>query len=235
MTKAIDPFEEYLRKKKVELLERKYRDGDASQTPLPRPSGPPTDEDPDVEARLREEMDDFFQSGQSAGVQAFQQAQDIGEDKVEEIKDALDDVFENDVPAPQTVDENDDAGDTFVSFFKQVQEEYDETPVCDDVSCLPMEDGSPPPPPPAKEEVAPAELRGAAVEIAFDDTEHEEALPEPGDRRLDLEEILVEGARKQDLEKRVDVLCRLLAKVVKRSGLPESEIIEALIKGGLDF
>ena len=100
MGKAIDPFEEYLRKKKVELLERKYRDpsADGSSSNL-RPVGIPPDEDPEVDARLREEAQDFVQSGQSAGVQAFQHAQDIGDEEVEELKDALDDVFEQDAPA----------------------------------------------------------------------------------------------------------------------------------------
>jgi len=237
MGKAIDPFEEYLRKKKVELLERKYRDPavDGSAV-VPRPAGIPPDEDPEIDARLREEAEDFLQSGQSAGLEAFQNAQDIGEDEVEEIRDALDDVFQQDAPVPQTVDENDDAGDTFVSFFKQVQEEYDEEPVCDNVACLP--------PDPGTQEIdsgldvdvmMPADLRGAAVEVALDDGSA--AFDETGvsDRRLDLEAILVDGAKKQDLEKRVDVLCRLVAKLCEQLGLPESEIIEALIKGGLEF
>ncbi|MFI5403994.1 MAG: hypothetical protein ACHQ1G_13730 [Planctomycetota bacterium] len=236
MTKAIDPFEEYLRKKKVELLERKYRDpaedGDPSAD---RPGSIPPDEDPEVDARLREEAEDFLQSGQSAGVQAFQSARNISDDKVEDIKDALDDVFEQDVPVPQSVNENDDAGDTFVSFFKQVQEQYDEKPVCDNVACLP--------PDPGTQEIAhgtdidvmmPSDLRGAAVEVALDDDEGAVAGGS-SDTRLDLEAILVDGARKQDLAKRVDVLCRLVAKLCDRFGLPESEIIEALIKGGLEF
>ena len=236
MPKAIDPFEEYLRKKKVELLERKYRDpADGAAPSAERPGSIPPDEDPDVDARLREEAVDFLQSGQSAGVHAFQSAQGISEEKVEDIKDALDDVFEQDVPVPQSVNENDDAGDTFVSFFKQVQEQYDEKPVCDNVSCLPPEPGT--------QEVAsgtdldlmmPADLRGAAVEVALDD-EDASAGTGASDTRLDLEAILVDGAKKQDLAKRVDVLCRLVAKLCDRMGLPESEVIEALIKGGLEF
>ncbi len=236
MAKAIDPFEEYLRKKKVELLERKYRDpADEGNPSAERPGSIPPDEDPEVDARLREEAEDFLQSGQSAGVHAFQSAEVISKDKVEDLKDALDDVFEQDVPVPQSVNESDDAGDTFVSFFKQVQEQYDEKPVCDNVACLP--------PDPGTQEVAPgtdldvmmpADLRGAAVEVALDD----EGAGEGGaasDTRLDLEAILVEGARKQELGKRVDVLCRLVSKLCDRFGLPESEIIEALIKGGLEF
>jgi hypothetical protein len=237
MSKAIDPFEEYLRKKKVELLERKYREpsADGSASSL-RPVGIPPDEDPEVDARLREEAEDFLQSGQSAGLQAFQHAQDIGEEEVEEIKDALDDVFEQDAPVPQTVDQNDDAGDTFVNFFKQVQEEYDEKPVCDDVACLP--------PDPGTQEIAPgtdidvmmpSDLRGAAVEVAFDEEDPPLPVHEASDTRLDLEAILVDGAKRQDLAKRVDVLCRLVAKLCDRFGLPESEVIEALIKGGLEF
>src|SRR5262245_13258280 len=104
MAKAIDPFEEYLRKKKVELLERKYRDpAEGADASSERPGSIPPDEDPAVDARLREEAEDFLQSGQSAGVQAFHQASDISEEKVEDIKDALDDVFEEDAPVPQTV------------------------------------------------------------------------------------------------------------------------------------
>jgi hypothetical protein len=234
MSKAIDPFEEYLRKKKVELLERKYRDPAEGDTA--RPAGIPPDEDPELAARLRQEAEDFLQSGQSAGLQAFQNAQDIGEDEVLEIKDALDDVFEHDEPVPQTVDENDDAGDTFVSFFKQVQDEYEEKPVCDNVSCLP--------PDPGTQEIAagtdidvmmPADLRGAAVEVALDEPEEMVEHDASDDSRLDLEAILIDGAKKQDLAKRVDVLCRLVAKLCERFGLPESEIIEALIKGGLEF
>lgn len=240
MTKAIDPFEEYLRKKKVELLERKYRDpaeGGATAAPsAERPGGIPPDEDPEVDARLREEAVDFLQSGQSAGMEAFQQARGISDDKVEDIKDALDDVFEEDVPVPQTVDENDDAGDTFVSFFKQVQQEYDEPPVCDNVSCLPPDPGTAAPDPGMDLDVMmPAELRGAAVEVALDEGEPGLMDAEASDTRLDLEAILVDGARKQELGKRVDVLCRLVAKLCDRFGLPESEIIEALIKGGLEF
>jgi len=236
MGKAIDPFEEYLRKKKVELLERKYREPEGGGGAAPRPAGIPPDEDPELAARLREEAEDFLQSGQSAGLQAFQHAQDIGEEEVEEIKDALDDVFEQDAPVPQTVDESDDAGDTFVSFFKQVQEEYDEKPVCDNVSCLPPDPGTQEIAPGADIDVMmPADLRGAAVEVALGDEEEALAVRDASDTRLDLEAILVDGAKKQDLEKRVDVLCRLVAKLCERFGMPESEIIEALIKGGLEF
>jgi hypothetical protein len=235
MGKAIDPFEEYLRKKKVELLERKYRDNEPDAAPAaPRPPGVPPDEDPEVAARLHEEMEDFLQSGQSAGAEAFQTAQGISDDKVDEIKDALEGVFEDDGPAPQTVDENDDAGDTFVSFFKQVQEEYDETPVCDDVSCLPPDDapfggGN------DADIVIPSDLQGASVEIAYEEEEEVAPAHDASDRRLDLEAILVEGAKKQDLAKRFDVLCRLVVKLCERTGLPESDIIEACIKGGLEF
>jgi len=236
MAKAIDPFEEYLRKKKVELLERKYRDpADEGKPSSERPGSIAPDEDPEVDARLREEAEDFLQSGQSAGVHAFQNAEVISTDNVEDLKDALDDVFEQDVPVPQSVNESDDAGDTFVSFFKQVQEQYDEKPVCDNVACLP--------PDPGTQEVAPgtdldvmmpADLRGAAVEVALDDDGAGEG-GSASDTRLDLEAILVDGAKKQELGKRVDVLCRLVSKLCDRYGLPESEIIEALIKGGLEF
>ncbi len=236
MSKAIDPFEEYLRKKKVELLERKYRDpADDGKPSAERPGSIPPDEDPEVDARLREEAEDFLQSGGSAGVQAFANARDISQDKVEDLKDALDDVFEQDVPVPQSVNESDDAGDTFVSFFKQVQEQYDEKPVCDNVACLPPDPGSQEVAPGTDLDVMmPSDLRGAAVEVALDD-EVAAGGGSASDTRLDLEAILVDGAKKQELGKRVDVLCRLVSKLCDRFGLPESEIIEALIKGGLEF
>jgi hypothetical protein len=101
MTKAIDPFEEYLRKKKVELLEKKYRDpADEAAPSAERPGGIPPDEDPEIDARLREEAKDFLQSGQSAAVQAYQSARDISEEKVEDIKDATSIGLTRESPAP---------------------------------------------------------------------------------------------------------------------------------------
>ena len=35
--------------------------------------------------------------------------------------------------------------------------------------------------------------------------------------------------------RRIEVLCRLVAKLVERTELPESEIVEALIKSGVEF
>jgi hypothetical protein len=116
MSNANDPFEEYLRKKKVELLENKFKtrtddDGDYR---------PPT-EDPEASARLEEEVADFMNTASTAGAQHFSEAgSGISDDKVGEIRDALDDVFEVDENAPST--ETQDAG--FVDFFKQVRTEY---------------------------------------------------------------------------------------------------------------
>ena len=63
MSKAIDPFEEFLRKKKVKMLEEKFRRERAAEEDAA------VDEEED--ARLREEMDDFFESGQNAGAELF--------------------------------------------------------------------------------------------------------------------------------------------------------------------
>jgi len=130
MSKAIDPFEEFLRKKKDEKLEQQYRgqkDGapNAPDAEFEEPAEPQvtvaSNDDPVQEARVKEEMAEFFESGQAAGAEAFKEATTMSDDKVGEIKDALDDVFESDTPKPQT----EQKGDTFVGFFKQVQEEFD--------------------------------------------------------------------------------------------------------------
>jgi len=238
MTKAIDPFEEFLRKKKVEILEQKYRGQKRPEEEAPAPAATHPDEDPETEARLKEEMDDFFQSGQSAGAKLFNQAQTISDDKVDEIKDALDDVFEDDAAGPEVVDEDGDAGDTFVNFFKQVQEEFDEDdlPASDSAMALALEDQvvveeSEPEP------VPPAALRAAAHEIGTPDAV-EEVEDVPGgveEGRLDLTEILRMGESEEDLRKQVEVLSRLVAKLVERSRIPESDIIEALIRAGVEF
>ena len=70
MSKAADPFEEYLLKRKVEILEEKFR----KQTETPdvedeegKDGVPHAQEDPEVAARLKEEMEEFFDAGQSSG------------------------------------------------------------------------------------------------------------------------------------------------------------------------
>ncbi len=86
MSRAIDPFEEFLRKKKVKMLEEKFRRDRAAA------EGAAEDEE-EGDARLQEEMDDFFESGQNAGAELFGKVKDLSHEKVDEIKDALEDVF----------------------------------------------------------------------------------------------------------------------------------------------
>jgi len=302
MTRSIDPFEEYLRKKKVELLEQQYREQleesrQAEEAEADESERFPTvDEDPETEARLREEMDDFFESGQVAAAELFNKASGLDEEKVEEIKDALDEVFEEDVPVPQT----DPDGDTFVEFFHQIKQDYDsgrrgpqeftrpvtppevkmlrteEPPVVEAVTgitALPIADdfAGPaelepdlppeppvPPVPPAVEEVSvlpesriserePAaeavsstplpfrdDFTATAAEVSSEDPTDSVPPPRVSDR-LNLAEILLGGAEEIDLERKVEVLCRVLAKLVERAGLTQSELIEALIKSDVEF
>lgn len=257
MTKAIDPFEEYLRKKKVEMMEQKLRDpsGDKPAPKSEEPVEPDPDEDPEANARLKEEMADFFESGQQAGAELFSQMQSLEEDKVEEIKDALDEVFEEDAPVPQT-EENEN---NFVEFFQQVETEFDEVPGDrpNPVTAEPVPAEPPPPslpvpkpqpsPPPAKPEPVAEQVR-VSVDV--------EDLPRPGDLevsplaleaddvdlaslredgRLNLAEILLSKESQADLEQRVEVLCRIVSRLAEKAQLPESEIIEALIKADVEF
>ncbi len=260
MTRAIDPFEEFLRKKKVEMLEQRYR-GDPPRPPAGVGGGaggaagaagiglPATadeeealviaDDDPEAEARLRVEMDDFFLASQSAGAQLYTKVDTgISHDKVDEIRDALDDVFEEDAPAPQTEENN----DTFVNFFRQVQEKYED-------------DSAPPAPAPAETKAegrgapAPAvsaaaaakpapEAAGGAMDALAELAREEVDLTRPRSRtksRLDLTEILAGPVSDEDARQRIDLLCRIVAKLVERVGLPENEIIEVLIKSGVEF
>jgi hypothetical protein len=260
MTKAIDPFEEYLRKKKVEMMEQKLRDP-SGEKPAPKSEEPvevDPDEDPEASARLSEEMADFFESGQQAGAELFNQMQSIEEDKVEEIKDALDEVFEEDAPVPQT-EENEN---NFVEFFQQVETEFDAVP---GDRPRPVTAEQPPAEPPApslpkpKPQPTPPQSRPAApppveqVNVTVD----VEDLPRPGDLevsplalaesddldlaslredgRLNLATILLNKESGADLEQQVEVLCRIVSRLVEKAQLPESEIIEALIKADVEF
>lgn len=227
MTRAIDPFEEFLRKKKVEMLEQKYRhDG---ETGAEEEDAPPddlvVDDDPEQEERIQEEMDEFFETGTSAGAEYFSKLEsNISEDKVEEIKDALEEVFEEEiVDEPQT----EEADEKFVEFFKQVQTEFDA-------------DGKPLQAQPA------STAEELAAEVVQPDTEpsvaevaspgHAEEAEAPEVTRLNLGEILsTPVADEEQLRQRVDLLCRLVAKVVERLDIPENEIIEVLIKSGVEF
>jgi hypothetical protein len=254
MTKAIDPFEEYLRKKKVEMMEQKLRDP-SGEKPAPKSEEPvevDPDEDPEASARLSEEMADFFESGQQAGAELFNQMQSLEEEKVEEIKDALDEVFEEDAPVPQT-EENEN---NFVEFFQQVETEFDRVP---GERPRPVTAEQPPAEPPApslpkpKPQPTPPQAKPVVEPTVKVDAED---LPRPGDLevsplalesddvdlaslredgRLNLATILLSKESGADLEQQVEVLCRIVSRLVEKAQLPESEIIEALIKADVEF
>ena len=235
MAKAIDPFEEYLRKKKVEMLEHQYRsqkERAKADTEAPPPPTAPSNDDPQVEARLKEEAADFFEGSQSAAAELFTKAATIGEDKVEEIKEALDEVFEEDEPRPEPAE---DQGGTFVDFFRQVQEEFPSKRKR--AAASPAEPVAPVETP-AEETVVEAppvsDFEAAAAEVSTDDGAAEEVSPRDSER-LSLAEILLAKPDAVDLERKVEVLVRLVGKLAERSNLPESELIEALIKAGVEF
>jgi len=130
MTKAVDPFEEFLRKKSAEKQGNptgKKASADPAQ-PQPREQSieeewTPRDPhaDPAADKRVREEMSEFFEEGADAGAELFASASNIDDERVDEIKDALEDVFDTEQSEPE-VDESDD---TFIDFFKQVQTSFD--------------------------------------------------------------------------------------------------------------
>ena len=218
MTKAVDPFEEFLRKKKVEQLQQKLRHEEA-------PAQPEEDalviaeEDPEVAERLKEEMKDFFDAGGSAGAELFSKVgEKISDEKVEEIRDALEDVFEASPAGPKQEKPN----EAFVDFFKNVQGSFDPR---DAVPPVPEEEPveEPPAPPPQLVLVpdgAPAGARAAGGREGHN---------------LDLTELLAKPVDATQLPQRVDLLCRLVARLVERAQIPESEIIEVLIKSGVEF
>jgi hypothetical protein len=251
MSKAIDPFEEFLRKKKVKMLEEKFRRERAAEEEA-------AEADDEGDTRLQEEMDDFFESGQTAGAELFSKAKDLSDEKVDEIKDALEDVFEKEVATPRT--EEVPADEPFVHFFKKVQTDFDDEP-----PAPPAIQEPPPPavetpvspvakkpaakkpvakkraakPAPKEREPAPAPVEAPGREsIAVEISSHE-PLDEPGPERagrLNLVDMLLAGNDESDeLGRRIEVLCRLVAKLAERIELPESEIVEALIKSGVEF
>jgi hypothetical protein len=59
-----------------------------------------------------------------------------------------------------------------------------------------------------------------------------DAAPSSG---LAIADVLTPPQEGEDLRQRVDLLSRLVVKLVERSKLPESEIIEVLIKSGVEF
>ena len=123
MTRAIDPFEDYLRRKKVEMLEEQYRGTDqpvqeSEDEPIQDNWTPPANDDStEHEVQVEQEMNEFFSEGGSAGADLFERANVIDEDRVDEIQDALNDVFEAETCEPEAASGVDD---TFVDFFKQV-------------------------------------------------------------------------------------------------------------------
>jgi anti-sigma28 factor (negative regulator of flagellin synthesis) len=237
MTSANDPFEEYLRKKKVELLEKKFK----TRTDEDGEYRPP--EDPQASARLQEEVDDFMNTASSAGAQHFSEAGSdlVDDDKVEEIKDALDGMFDEERGTPST--EAEDAG--FVNFFKQVRTEYDaddprsqgqppaveepdamESAVADAAAAEPAVADSPVADP------APATLPPVSAEefVAVEVDDEDEQV-----EAFDIATVLAGLSGEDALEQRVAVLTRLVVKLVERAKLAESEIVEVLIKSGVEF
>jgi hypothetical protein len=57
----------------------------------------------------------------------------------------------------------------------------------------------------------------------------------PGPRRINLAEILLSDIGGTRVEQRIEVVCRLVARLVEKANLPESEVIEALIKSDIEF
>ncbi|MHC4954278.1 MAG: hypothetical protein ACYTGZ_10340 [Planctomycetota bacterium] len=305
MTKAVDPFEEFLRKKKVEMLEDQFRkegkpgseESGSEGTYKDDWSPKEPDESPEQEERLAEEMNDFFEKGADAGAELFGRAQEIDEERVDEIRDAIEDVFEEDLSAPEVAE---GADETFVDFFKSVQTSFDpdvatlraeqqaqawtqipaeppaqpaeqqaeqpaetpaaegafedepltaEFPVPEDAAPAPAEipaaaAAAPAEPPIASETDAIAEVMEALESI-------ESAAPEPvaeapsedaapdqppvAEEAINLAEILTSLKEGEDPARHIEVLSRLVIKLVERSDLAEGEIVEVLIKSGMGF
>ncbi|MFQ5845456.1 MAG: hypothetical protein ACE5JG_10775 [Planctomycetota bacterium] len=252
MTKSIDPFEEYLRKRKIEILEKKYRrKGKKQDPPEEEPEAEETlaDEDPEVAARVREEMQDFFETGSTAAADLVQrmegeQPAPVADDDIEEV---LDEVFVETKDKPQV-----DKQGTFVEFFRKVQKDFDPSELkSGELPALTLEPEAPEMQPvPAGEEEAPAR-RGVAKKTGRREAVHEDETVEfhaeevgaeedigPGTVAVDLAEVLLARTTDADLEElrqHLDLLCRLVAKLVERSRLPENEIVEVLIKSGVEF
>ncbi len=275
MTRAIDPFEDYLRRKKVEMLEEQYRGTDkqaqeSQDETLQDDWTPPADADnAEREVQVEQEMNEFFSEGGTAGADLFERANVIDEDRVEEIQDALNDVFEAEKREPEAASGVDD---TFVDFFKQVQSDFEpdltvsreivqppeshdepgdfedepltaDFPVPGEESATEADAEEQGPDLPAFLEVSPR-LDGAD-QIGAEHSSSELGAPEFGDaeqqvavateNRLELSKILAAPKEGEDLRQHVHLLSRLLVKLVERSSMPESEIIEVLIKSGVEF
>lgn len=238
MTNTSDPFEEYLRKKKVELLETKFREQAAEQAAEGAEDDavddfvPPSTDDPVLEARVKDEAEDFFESGKDAGAELFSKADTrLGDSKVEEIRDALEDVFEDDAAMHETEEHDDHA---FVDFFRQVGNEYDGSASSADGLRQPEGEAEE-----HKEEpAAVAEVCDtvtAAAEVSTGDLVAVEVPPDPVDARLSLNDVLSPVTNEAEMLQRIELLGRLVAKLVERAKLPENEIIEVLIRSGVEF
>ena len=278
MTRSVDPFEEFLRKKKVEMLEQQIRkDGRA---PSAEPAGAETfdddwsprqdDESPERSERLNEEMNQLFTEGASDGAELFERAANIDEERVDKIKDALEDVFVESSDETQ-VDEG--AEDTFKDFFKEVQTNFvpeaaepapeaeiaheiahevamdaetgefeeeepltAEFPPPDEVGALPAAEGTPleiePEPLAIVPEVAEAaDLAEASVAALSEYEDADDVLEQPLSVAEMLQPVLASG----DQAQRIEVLTRLVIKLVERANLPENEVVEVLIKSGVSF
>jgi len=268
MTAAKDPFEEFLRKKKVEMLEKQYRhegddarkDDDESFEDEWASHAPRSEKERDQ--RVEQEMNEFFDEGGRGGAELFERAKEIDEERVEEIKDALDDVFEEPKGRPEDADDN----ETFVDFFKQVQTDF-EAEARETVQPAPDVEGHGPfedepqtadfPLPGEEDGDATDEILGTPLELespafpeveAAEDSEEEpaDAIAEDGPadeaatteldaRGMVLAEILTPPKEGEDLRQRVDLLSRIVVKLVERAKVPESELIEVLIKSGVEF
>ena len=237
MTRATDPFEDFLRKKKVEMLEEQYRkEGTPAGTGSDEEAfedgwaPPPTkDDDPDRDEKLDQEMNEFFEEGGTAGADLFERAQEIDEDRVDDLQDALEDVFVEADPEPEDATDN----ETFVDFFKQVQSDFEPDvpePAQPDEG-EPFEDE-----PLTADFPVPGEEDGAEpLELESSPPKFPEVASTPSGSGLVIAEILAPPQEGEDLRQRIDLLSRLVAKLVERSKLPESEIIEVLIKSGVEF
>jgi len=243
MTRANDPFEEFLRKKKVEMLEKQYRndtdarpeagEGESSDDDWTPPV--PSDDDPEREEQLEHEMNEFFEQGGRGGAELFERAQEIDEERVDEIKDALDDVFEE--PAGEPIDATEE-GDTFVDFFKQVTTDFD----AEAAAAVEPDEGEPFEDEPLTADFPVPGEEPSALEPALELESAPPAFPEVSSSSdsapssgLAIADVLTPPQEGEDLRQRVDLLSRLVVKLVERSKLPESVIIEVLIKSGVEF
>lgn len=224
MGKSIDPFEEYLRKKKAELLQQKLR---VEPEPPPPPVSPevPSNDDPAVAQKLREEAEDFFEEGGQGAAALFSDVgEDLSDDKVDEIKDAIEEVFEEAPPKPKK-----ESGKSFVQFFQEVESKYEGPGSIAGAEIAVEVEGL------GEAEVASeVALPNEVPEISSED--ETATIPEGTAGRLSLAEILGRPpANDAERAKRLELLCRLVTRLVERAGIPESDILEALIKSGIEF